>query len=123
MKRLIFLLTLLLVLAGCTQQQTKTAAEYSTYEINEQIRQNTVTISAELYENGLSPRTITIKEGKTISLLVFNNMNTSLLKIEDYNIEEQLPPNAQYEINFQAVKTGNFRIIINDIEMGILSVN
>jgi len=123
MKALIFILTLMLFLASCsTQEQVTTSRGTNVVEIGSE-GQDSYTINAEIYENGLSPRTINIPSNEDITLQLFNNMDTIRLEIEEYNIAEELPPREQYEINFNSNRVGNFRILVNDVEMGILSVN
>lgn len=118
MKAYILLLVLLMALAGCSD----TGKTIDVTRINLTDSPKTVNVAIEINGFEINPGDITVGYGDTVNLLVLNNKNSTVFRIEDY-VEDSIARNNEYHTTFKAMKKGKFTIYVDGNERGQMVVN
>ncbi|HIH39870.1 TPA: cytochrome C oxidase subunit II [Candidatus Woesearchaeota archaeon] len=102
MKRLLFLLTVL-ILAACSSQTNTPATTYAVKDVSS-VKEFTMTAKNWEFE----PSTITVNQGDAVKLTVKSVDVEHSFALPDYSINVNLQPGVEETIEFVADKKGEF---------------
>ena len=107
MKRLLFLLTVL-ILAACSSQTNTPATTYAVKDVSS-VKEFTMTAKNWEFE----PSTITVNKGDRVKLHITSADVEHGFRLAAFNINKTLPPGQTVDVEFVADKAGSFPFFCN----------